>query len=94
MMRSLAFLSLVPFATAACGTDEQPTAFTLRFGAVADGAEVDCEDVVRNYAAGLVRGFTVTDEEVADVVAFLSALTDEGFVTNPAFSDPFEASEP
>ena len=44
--------------------------------------------------SGLVRGFTVTDQEVADVVAFLSALTDEGFVTNPAFSDPFVANTP
>jgi cytochrome c peroxidase len=39
--------------------------------------------------SGLVRGFPVTDDEVADVVAFLESLTDSTFVTNPALSDPF-----
>lgn len=38
--------------------------------------------------SGLVRGFQVTDAEVADVVAFLESLTDPDFVANPAFSDP------
>lgn len=38
--------------------------------------------------SGLVRGFQITEEEVADVVAFLESLTDPGFLTNPAFSDP------
>jgi len=38
--------------------------------------------------SGLVRGFQITDEEVADVVAFLESLTDQGFLENPAFSDP------
>ena len=31
---------------------------------------------------------TVSDGEVADLVAFLQSLTDEGFVTNPKFSLP------
>lgn len=39
--------------------------------------------------SGLVRGFAITDEELADVVAFLESLTDKTFVANPAFSDPF-----
>jgi cytochrome c peroxidase len=34
-------------------------------------------------------GFVVTDEERADIIAFLESLTDQDFVTNPAFSDPF-----
>jgi cytochrome c peroxidase len=38
--------------------------------------------------SGLVRGFSATDEEIAAVVAFLEALTDASFVSNPAFSDP------
>ncbi len=38
--------------------------------------------------SGLVRGFAMTDEELADVVAFLQALTDQDFVNNPAFSNP------
>lgn len=39
--------------------------------------------------SGLVRGFAITDTEIDDVVAFLQSLTDESFVQNPAFSDPF-----
>lgn len=36
-----------------------------------------------------VRGFTLTAEERADVIAFLRSLTDERFLTNPDFSNPF-----
>lgn len=39
--------------------------------------------------SGLVRGFAITDAEIDDVVAFLESLTDETFIQNPAFSDPF-----
>lgn len=39
--------------------------------------------------SGLVRGFDPTDEEVEAVLAFLHSLTDQHFIENPAFSDPF-----
>ncbi len=39
--------------------------------------------------SGLVRGFTLTEAELADVLAFLESLTDQEFVENPAFSNPF-----
>ncbi len=39
--------------------------------------------------SGLVPGFTLSDPEVAALVAFLESLTDETFVTDPRFSDPF-----
>jgi len=35
--------------------------------------------------SGLIRGFKVSEEEIADVLAFLDALTDETFLTDPAF---------
>lgn len=41
--------------------------------------------------SGLVRGFQATDEEIDAVVAFLESMTDPKFITNPAFSSPFEA---
>lgn len=41
------------------------------------------------YKSGLVAGFTLTDGERASLIAFLEALTDEEFLTNPALSDPF-----
>lgn len=36
-----------------------------------------------------VRGFTLTDQERQDVIDFLHALTDEEFINNPKFSNPF-----
>jgi len=39
--------------------------------------------------SGLVAGFSLTDQERADLVAFLESLTDEDFLTDPALSDPF-----
>jgi cytochrome c peroxidase len=39
----------------------------------------------------MMRPFTLTAAEVADVVAFLNSLTDESFLKNPAFSDPSAA---
>ncbi|MEO0410202.1 MAG: MbnH family di-heme enzyme [Cyanobacteria bacterium P01_A01_bin.135] len=35
-----------------------------------------------------VVGFTLTDQEREDLLAFLHSLTDEAFIHNPAFSDP------
>ena len=37
----------------------------------------------------LVPGFEIRDQELADLAAFLTSLTDETFVTNPKFSNPF-----
>lgn len=39
----------------------------------------------------LVRGFTFSEQDRADVIAFLESLTDQEFLTNPAFSDPWAA---
>lgn len=36
-----------------------------------------------------LQGFDVTDEEVADLVAFLESLTDAAFISNPQHSDPW-----
>ncbi len=44
--------------------------------------------------SGLVSGFKATDEEIDDVVAFLESLSDEDFISNPAFSNPFEDASP
>jgi cytochrome c peroxidase len=39
----------------------------------------------------LVRGFSLTEAEMDDVIAFLESLTDSTFLTDPRFSDPFAA---
>jgi cytochrome c peroxidase len=36
-----------------------------------------------------IVGFTVSDEEVADLIEFLKSLTDESFVKNPNLSNPW-----
>lgn len=41
------------------------------------------------YKSGLIPGFTITEQETADLIAFLESLTDETFITDPRFSDPF-----
>ncbi|MEM8637625.1 MAG: MbnH family di-heme enzyme [Cyanobacteria bacterium P01_G01_bin.54] len=35
-----------------------------------------------------VSGFTLTEQEQADLIAFLGSLTDESFIQNPQLSDP------
>jgi cytochrome c peroxidase len=43
------------------------------------------------FRSDLVSGFVLTDSEFDDVIAFLESLTDETFLTDPRFSDPFAA---
>ena len=40
----------------------------------------------------LIHGFEITAEERADLTAFLESLTDQGFVANPAFADPWASA--
>lgn len=41
------------------------------------------------FKSGLIVGFTLNAQERADVIAFLESLTDDGFLTDPAFADPW-----
>lgn len=41
------------------------------------------------YKHPLVRPFTLTEDERAGLIAFLESLTDEDFLTEPAFTDPW-----
>lgn len=40
--------------------------------------------------SGFISGFELSDQDRADLVAFLESLTDDGFLTDPRFGDPFE----
>lgn len=42
----------------------------------------------------LVSGFEITPEETADLVAFLHGLTDETFLSDPRFADPWRDAPP
>jgi cytochrome c peroxidase len=44
------------------------------------------------YKSELVRGFSLSADDTAAMIAFLTSLTDENFVANPAFSNPANAS--
>jgi cytochrome c peroxidase len=45
--------------------------------------------------SSMMIGFTLSERDRADVLAFLDALTDETFLTDPRFSDPWpNAGEP
>ena len=72
-----------------------------------DGSIATLRDVITHYAQGgrskrltgalsplqsdLVRGFTLSAQETDDLLAFLESLTDDEFLSNPAFSSPFGA---
>lgn len=43
------------------------------------------------HKSGFIHGFTLTDQERADLIAFLESLTDEEFLTDPRFANPFDA---
>ncbi|MFN7985685.1 MAG: di-heme enzyme [Vicinamibacterales bacterium] len=40
----------------------------------------------------LVKGFTLSDDDRADLLAFLQSLTDESFTTDPRFANPWTTS--
>ncbi len=41
------------------------------------------------FKSGFVRGFTLSNDERQNLLDFLATLTDDEFLTNPAFGDPF-----
>ena len=43
------------------------------------------------FKSQFVKGFELTEQEKRDLIAFLNALTDEKFIRNPAFSNPFKS---
>jgi cytochrome c peroxidase len=62
-----------------------------------DGSVPTLEAAVAHYATGgkrnafrsaRVRGFRLSQADRADLIAFLESLTDQRFLTNPAFSNP------
>jgi cytochrome c peroxidase len=41
----------------------------------------------------LVQGFSLSDQQRADLIAFLESLTDQAFLSDPAFADPFTGED-
>ncbi len=44
------------------------------------------------YKSGLVAGFSLTPQEIDDLVAYLESLTDDTFITDPRFANPFNTT--
>ena len=69
-----------------------------------DGSIATLSEVLDHYAKGgrarsfrtdpLLIGFTLSDQERADMIAFLESLTDTDFITNPKTKDPWPAEPP
>jgi cytochrome c peroxidase len=65
-----------------------------------DGSMATLDEVLDHYAAGgrarsgrtswILSSFELSPEDRAAFHAFFRALTDEGFLTNPRFADPFD----
>ncbi len=62
-----------------------------------DGSVPTLQAAIAHYASGVrrsrfthprLKGFRISSAETDDVVAFLNALTDDEFITNPAFGPP------
>ena len=47
---------------------------------------------VNPLKSGFVTGFTLTDQQRVDLLAFLNSLTDQTFLTNPKLSNPFSST--
>jgi cytochrome c peroxidase len=84
------------------GSFKAPTlrniALTARY--MHDGSIATLAEVLDHYAVGgrahvagrtdgLLKPFEVSEAEKADIIAFLESLTDQEFITDPRFSDPW-----
>jgi cytochrome c peroxidase len=71
-----------------------------------DGSIATLDEVLDHYAAGgrgggignpyksgFVRGFELSAEERRDLLEFLRSLTDEKFLRDPRFSDPWKGGD-
>ena len=53
------------------------------------GRAVHAGRVANPLRSELIAGFEISDDEIADVVAFLDSLTDDRFLRNPAHGNPW-----
>ena len=60
-----------------------------RGGRLVEGGPNAGDGALNPHKSGFVAGFTLNDQQREDLIAFLHALTDEEFLTDPRFADPF-----
>jgi cytochrome c peroxidase len=61
-----------------------------RGGRLVDSGPNAGDGALNPNKSGFITGFTLTDQERQDLIAFLESLTDDTFLTDPRFSNPFE----
>ena len=74
-------------------TLEEVIAHYERGGRLLDNGPHAGDGRLSPFKSAFVRGFELTEQERADLLAFLRALTDESVLTNPALSNPFIAAD-
>lgn len=74
-------------------TLEEVIRFYSNGGRVITDGEYAGDGRANPFKSGLVAGFNITEQETADLIAYLESLTDETFITNPALSDPFAETD-
>ncbi|MGQ9908707.1 MAG: MbnH family di-heme enzyme [Candidatus Flexifilum sp.] len=74
-------------------TLEDVIRFYMNGGRVIESGPYAGDGRANPYKSGLVAGFSLTEQEIADLVAFLESLTDETFISDPRLSDPFQQSD-
>ncbi len=75
-------------------TLEEVLAFYEAGGRLIETGEYAGDGRTNPYKSGFIPGFTLTDRERADLIVFLESLTDDTFITDPRFSDPFAVPPP
>lgn len=75
-------------------TLEEVLAHYARAGRVIEDGPFAGDGAQNPHKDGMIVGFEASDSEIADLIAFLHSLTDETFLTNPAFSDPWPDGHP
>jgi cytochrome c peroxidase len=70
-------------------TLEEVVRFYEAGGRVIDSGPHAGDGRANPFKSGLVMGFSLTDEERADLIAFLESLTDETLLTDPRLSNPW-----
>lgn len=59
-------------------------------GRVIESGELAGDGTTHPNKSSFVAGFDLSEQDKEDLLAFLNALTDESFLSNPDLSDPFE----
>nr|MDQ3100338.1 cytochrome-c peroxidase [Bacteroidota bacterium] len=54
----------------------------------AEGVQVNAENIDSHMQPWIFGNIALDQQDRADIVAFLHTLTDQDFLTNPAFADP------